>query len=148
MPLKALSDTDRPFRSQLTPRLNMRRNWTVKVKVCSKAESSSFPLEKRGKVVEHACLLKAEQVLSDEDEQETLDYLNAFQYQMRGIAPVSLGRISNDKVGNYTRAVFMRLKAKEDFAWFYENPFYLEDSDEHVMPYCHVNTITTIFSKI
>jgi hypothetical protein len=43
------------------------------------------------KVVEHACLLKAEQVLSDEDEQETLDYLYAFQYQMRGIAAVSLG---------------------------------------------------------
>lgn len=42
------------------------------------------------KVVEHECLLKAEQVLSDEDEQDTLDYLYAFQYQMRGIAVVSL----------------------------------------------------------
>ncbi|KAJ6956241.1 hypothetical protein NC652_007363 [Populus alba x Populus x berolinensis] len=28
----------------------MRRNWTVKVKVCSKAESSSFPPEKRSHV--------------------------------------------------------------------------------------------------
>jgi hypothetical protein len=42
----------------------------------------------------------------------------------------------------------MRFQAKEDFAQFYENPFYMEDLDEHVMPYCHVNTITPIFSKI
>lgn len=90
------------------------------------------------KVVEHVCLLKAKKFLSDEDEKDMLDYLYTSQYQMRGIVTVSLGRISNDNVENYTHAVFMRFQTKEDVTRFYENPFYLKVLKEHVMPYCHV----------
>ncbi|KAJ6680466.1 hypothetical protein OIU79_020048 [Salix purpurea] len=117
--------------------LNTRRNPTMKVTACSKVESSSFPLEKKRKVVEHVCLLKAKQVLSDKDEKDMLDYLYTSQYQMRGIVAVSLGRISNDNVENYTHAVFMRFQTKADVTKFYENPFYSKVLKEHVMPYCH-----------
>lgn len=65
----------------------------MKVTACSKVESSSFPLEKKRKVVEHVCLLKAKQVLSDKDEKDMLDYLYSSQYQMRGIVAVSLGHL-------------------------------------------------------
>ncbi|KAG6748672.1 hypothetical protein POTOM_048601 [Populus tomentosa] len=71
--------------------LNTRRNRTAKVAAGSKVESSSFPLEKKRKVVEHVCLLKAKKFLSDEDEKDMLDYLYTSQYQMRGIVAVSLG---------------------------------------------------------
>ncbi|KAG6750074.1 hypothetical protein POTOM_047152 [Populus tomentosa] len=109
--------------------LNTRRNRTTKVTAGSKVESSSFTLEKKRKVVEHVCLLKAKKFLSDEDEKDMLDYLYTSQYQMR--------RISNDNVENYTHAVFMRFQTKEDVTRFYENPFYLKVLKEHVMPYCH-----------
>lgn len=118
--------------------LNTRRNRTTKVTAGSKVESSSFPLEKKRKVVEHVCLLKAKKFLSDKDEKDMLDYLYTSQYQMRGIVAVSLGRISDDNVENYTHAVFMRFQTKEDVTRFYENPFYLKVLKEHVMPYCHV----------
>ncbi|CAK7348991.1 unnamed protein product [Dovyalis caffra] len=151
MPLEALTSTAPSFphyrrQNPTTPSrhvsfdvsgFNTRRNWTMKVKACSKIESSSFPVEKKRKVVEHVCLLKAKQALSDEDENDMLDYLYTSQYQMRGIVAVSLGRISNDNVENYTHAVFMRFHTKEDVAKFYENPFYLKVLKEHVMPYCH-----------
>eukprot|EP00257_Ricinus_communis_P019300 XP_015578244.1 uncharacterized protein LOC107261700 [Ricinus communis] len=104
----------------------------------SNVQSSSFNVEKKRKVVEHICLLKAKQDLSKEDENDMLDYLYTSQYQMRGILAVSLGRISSDTVENYTHAVFMRFQRKEDVTKFYENPFYLKVLKEHVMPYCHV----------
>ncbi|XP_048233314.1 uncharacterized protein LOC107261700 isoform X2 [Ricinus communis] len=103
----------------------------------SNVQSSSFNVEKKRKVVEHICLLKAKQDLSKEDENDMLDYLYTSQYQMRGILAVSLGRISSDTVENYTHAVFMRFQRKEDVTKFYENPFYLKVLKEHVMPYCH-----------
>lgn len=104
----------------------------------SNVESSSLNAEKKRKVVEHICLLKAKPNLSEEEENNMLDYLYTSQYQMRGIVAVSLGRISNETVENYTHAVFMRFQRKEDVAKFYENPFYLKVLKEHVMPYCHV----------
>ncbi|KAL9347625.1 hypothetical protein Peur_058991 [Populus x canadensis] len=149
MPLEALTSTAPSFPSfrRQNPTtlschvsfdgLNTRRNRTTKVTAGSKVESSSFPLEKKRKVVEHVCLLKAKKFLSDEDEKDMLDYLYTSQYQMRGIVAVSLGRISNDNVENYTHAVFMRFQTKEDVTRFYENPFYLKVLKEHVMPYCH-----------
>ncbi|KAJ6873807.1 stress-response A/B barrel domain-containing protein UP3 isoform X2 [Populus alba x Populus x berolinensis] len=149
MPLEALTSTAPSFPSfrRQNPTtlschasfdgLNTRRNRTTKVAAGSKVESSSFPLEKKRKVVEHVCLLKAKKFLSDEDEKDMLDYLYTSQYQMRGIVAVSLGRISNDNVENYTHAVFMRFQTKEDVTRFYENPFYLKVLKEHVMPYCH-----------
>jgi hypothetical protein len=43
------------------------------------------------KVVEHICLLKAKENLSDEEEKDMLDYLYTTQYQMGGIVAISLG---------------------------------------------------------
>ncbi|KAJ4846379.1 hypothetical protein Tsubulata_038934 [Turnera subulata] len=82
-------------------------------------------------VVEHISLLKAKQGLSDEDEKDMLDYLYTSQYQMRGVVALSLGRISNDNVEDYSHAVFMRFQRKEDIPKFYENPFYLGVLKEH-----------------
>ncbi|KAI5328866.1 hypothetical protein L3X38_028263 [Prunus dulcis] len=70
------------------------------------------------KVVDHICLLKAKEDLSDEEEKEMLDFLYTTQYQMRGILAVSLGRICNENIDKYTHAVYMLL-------------------NEHVLPYCH-----------
>lgn len=94
--------------------------------------------ERMRKVVEHICLLKAKKDLSEEDENDLLDYLYTSQYQMRGILAISLGRISSDSFENYTHAVFMRFQRREDVDKFYENPFYLKVLKEHVLPYCHV----------
>ncbi|KAJ9176890.1 hypothetical protein P3X46_012156 [Hevea brasiliensis] len=103
----------------------------------SNVETSSLNVEKKRKVVEHICLLKAKQNLSEEEENDMLDYLYTSQYQMHGIVAISLGRISNDTVENYTHAVFMRFQRKEDVAKFYENPFYLKVLKERVIPHCH-----------
>lgn len=43
------------------------------------------------KVVEHICLLKAKKDLSEEEENDMLDYLYTSQYQMGGIVAISLG---------------------------------------------------------
>lgn len=43
------------------------------------------------KVVEHICLFKAKEDLSEEEEKDMLDYLYTTQYQMRGIIAISLG---------------------------------------------------------
>lgn len=50
-----------------------------------------FVLSSHRKVVEHICLLKAKPNLSEEEENNMLDYLYTSQYQMRGIVAVSLG---------------------------------------------------------
>ncbi|CAA2984206.1 Hypothetical predicted protein [Olea europaea subsp. europaea] len=91
---------------------------------------------KRG-VVEHICLIRAKEDLSEEQEKDMLDYLYTTQYQMRGIIAISLGRISNQGLEKYTHAIFMRFQTKEDVAKFYENPFYMGVLKDHVMPYCH-----------
>lgn len=48
------------------------------------------------KIVEHICLLKAKQDLSDEEERDMLDYLYTTQYQMAGILAISLGESISD----------------------------------------------------
>ncbi|CAN1161257.1 Stress-response A/B barrel domain-containing protein UP3 [Linum perenne] len=103
----------------------------------SNGGDSSLGVEKTRKVVEHVCLLKAKRDLAEEDEKNMLDYLYTCQYQMRGIVAISVGRISNENVENYTHAVFMRFQRKEDIAKFYENPFYLGILEEHVTPHCN-----------
>ncbi|KAJ0051863.1 hypothetical protein Pint_02009 [Pistacia integerrima] len=103
----------------------------------SAEQSSSFSVEQRREVVEHICLLKAKKDLSDEEENDMLDYLYTSQYQMAGIVAISLGRISNENTENYTHAVFMRFQRKEDLLKFYDNSFYLKVLMEHVTPYCH-----------
>lgn len=47
------------------------------------------------KVVEHICLIKAKEDLSEEQEKDMLDYLYTTQYQMRGIVAISLGDLYN-----------------------------------------------------
>ncbi|KAJ8749197.1 hypothetical protein K2173_018670 [Erythroxylum novogranatense] len=103
----------------------------------SKFESSNLDMKKKRQVVEHICLLKAKEDVSEEDEMGMLDHLYTSQYQMRGIVTVSLGRVSNEVEGKYTHALCMRFQRKDDVARFYDNPFYLEILKEHVMPYCH-----------
>ena len=46
------------------------------------------------KVVEHICLLKAQEDLSEEKENNMLDYLYTTQYQMSGIISISLGELA------------------------------------------------------
>ncbi|XP_022777030.1 stress-response A/B barrel domain-containing protein DABB1 [Durio zibethinus] len=94
-------------------------------------------LRRRRKVVEHVCLLKANKDISDDEQKDMLDYLYTSQYQMPGIVAVSLGQISGRAKEDYTHAVFMRFRSKEDLAKFYENPLYLEVLEEHVVPYSH-----------
>lgn len=89
------------------------------------------------KVVEHLCLLRAKQDLSEEQEKDMLDYLYTSQYHMAGIVSISLGRTSDQNPENYSHGVFMRFQKKEDLAKFYENPLYLRVLKEHVTPYCH-----------
>ncbi|WCJ37540.1 Stress responsive alpha-beta barrel domain protein [Euphorbia peplus] len=103
----------------------------------SNGSNYNLNLHQNRKVVEHICLLEARKDLSDEDENDMLDYLYTCQYQMPGILAISLGRISKDSSENYTHAVFMRFQRREDVAKFYENPFYMKVLKEHVMPYCH-----------
>ncbi|KAF5746083.1 hypothetical protein HS088_TW06G00248 [Tripterygium wilfordii] len=103
----------------------------------SMQQTSMVMPRKKRKVVEHICLLKTKEDLGDEEEKDMLDYLYTTQYQMRGIVAISLGRIADSNVENYTHAVYMRFQTKEDLAKFYENPFYLGVLNDHVMPYCH-----------
>ncbi|KAL7160159.1 hypothetical protein ABFS83_01G075300 [Erythranthe nasuta] len=93
-------------------------------------------VQKKRKVIEHICLVKAKEDLSEEQENDMLDYLYTTQYQMRGIIAISLGRLSENPE-QYTHAIFMRFQTKEDLAKFYENPFYMRVLEEHVNPYCH-----------
>lgn len=44
------------------------------------------------KIVEHICLLKAKQDLSEEEERDMLDYLYTTQYQTGGVVAISLGK--------------------------------------------------------
>ncbi|KAF3448534.1 hypothetical protein FNV43_RR09247 [Rhamnella rubrinervis] len=101
------------------------------------ASEENFNVEKKRKVVEHICLLKAKVDISEDEENDMLDFLYTTQYQMGGILAVSLGRISNQNLDNYTHGFYMRFQKKEDLDKFYEKPFYLSVLKEHVLPYCH-----------
>ncbi|XP_056689218.1 stress-response A/B barrel domain-containing protein UP3 isoform X2 [Spinacia oleracea] len=89
------------------------------------------------KVVEHLCLLRANEDLSDEQEKDMLDNLYTSQYHMAGIVAISLGRTSDQNPENYTHGVFMRFHKKEDLAKYYQNTSYLRVLKEYVSPYCH-----------
>nr|XP_043610949.1 stress-response A/B barrel domain-containing protein UP3 [Erigeron canadensis] len=114
----------------------------------SEGQNSSTSAETTRKVVEHICLLKAKDDLSDEDEKDMLDFLYTCQYQMRGILAISLGRILYQNLESYTHAVFMRFQKREDLAKFYENPFYLGVLKDHVTPYCHELTYFDFESEV
>ncbi|KAM5572541.1 hypothetical protein ABKV19_012546 [Rosa sericea] len=103
----------------------------------SEEQSSSPNLQKRRKIVEHICLLKSKEDLSDEEEKDMLDYLYTTQYQMRGIVAISLGRIGNQNPDKYSYAFYLRFQRKEDLVKFYQHPFYLGVLKDHVSPYCH-----------
>ncbi|XP_027080438.2 uncharacterized protein LOC113779985 isoform X1 [Coffea eugenioides] len=103
----------------------------------SEVGNGNADIVKKRKVVEHVCLLKAREDMSDEVEKDMLDYLYTTQYQMRGIVAISLGRISDQELGKYTHAVYIRFQKNEDLSKFYENPFYVGVLKDRVFPYCH-----------
>ncbi|KAL1216986.1 Stress-response A/B barrel domain-containing protein UP3 [Cardamine amara subsp. amara] len=98
---------------------------------------ASSKSKKTRKVVEHVCLLKAKENLSEEEEKDMLDYLYTCQYQMRGIVAISVGCIGDRNNEDYTHGLFMRFQRKQDLDKFYENPFFLKVLNEHVTPFCH-----------
>ncbi|KAK4786740.1 hypothetical protein SAY86_010573 [Trapa natans] len=104
----------------------------------SSEQSSDSNVERKRKVVEHICLLKAKDSISEKEENDMLDYLYTSQYQMGGVVAISLGQIVDENSERYTHAVFMRFQRKEDLLKFYENPFYLRVLEKHVYPHCHV----------
>ncbi|XP_054824476.1 uncharacterized protein LOC129322275 isoform X2 [Prosopis cineraria] len=116
--------------------LRLRRNQRMVISAANEQSSSVGSARKR-KVVEHICLLKAKQDLSDEEEKDMLDYLYTTQYQMGGVVAISLGRISASNPENYTHGLYMRFQRRENLEGFYENPFYLKVLKEHVLTYCH-----------
>ncbi|CAI9755431.1 unnamed protein product [Fraxinus pennsylvanica] len=122
-------------------RRNLWQHWRKKNEypIISAVEEGNLGAHLRRKrgVVEHICLIRAKEDLSEEQEKDMLDYLYTTQYQMRGIIAISLGRISNQGLEKYTHAIFMRFQTKEDISKFYENPFYMGVLKDHVMPYCH-----------
>ncbi|XP_059285873.1 uncharacterized protein LOC132039403 [Lycium ferocissimum] len=107
--------------------------------VCSAAEKgdSCSDVKRKRKVVEHVCLLKGKEDLSEEQEKDMLDYLYTTQYQMRGILSISLGRVSGGNDDKYSHAIYMRFQKKEDLLKFYENQFYVGVLKDHVVPNCH-----------
>ncbi|KFK31120.1 hypothetical protein AALP_AA6G070500 [Arabis alpina] len=109
-----------------------------KVAFCSGDDqiSSSTSMKTR-KVVEHVCLLKAKENLSEEQEKDMLDYLYTSQYQMSGIVAISVGCIGDRNEEDYTHGLYMRFQRKQDLEKFYKNPFFLKVLNEHVTPFCH-----------
>ncbi|XP_042510122.1 uncharacterized protein LOC122085684 isoform X2 [Macadamia integrifolia] len=103
----------------------------------SDSDLEDYGLSRKRKVVEHICLLKANRDLTEEEENDMLDYLYTSQYQMGGIVAISLGRLSEKNPDGYTHAVYLRFQRQEDLSKFYKNPFYLGVIKDHVMPYCH-----------
>ncbi|KAL0331265.1 UNVERIFIED_CONTAM: hypothetical protein Sangu_1672000 [Sesamum angustifolium] len=125
-------------------------HWAKKDKrvIFSAVEEGSLApgVQRKRKVVEHICLFKAKEDLSEEQEKDMLDYLYTTQYHMRGIVALSLGDLYNapyfvdvflNQILNNVPMRSLRFQTKEDLAKFYENPFYLGVLKEHVMPYCH-----------
>ncbi|XP_006649252.1 uncharacterized protein LOC102706920 [Oryza brachyantha] len=128
---RRLHNSDRRFRLQIPMR---------KVVICTRSvlgSSNGAPsggLVKKRKIVEHIILLRAKPNISDAEEKDMLDYLYTSQYQMRGILAVSLGRIEDPNMENFTHAVFMRFQQKDDIAKFQSSPYYYKILDEHVKP--------------
>ncbi|CAN4095252.1 unnamed protein product [Withania somnifera] len=108
-----------------------------RIVICSQSGLDKDAKRKR-KVVEHVCLLKGKEDLSEEQEKDMLDYLYTTQYQMRGIVSISLGRVSGGNDDKYSHAIYMRFQTKEDLLKFYENQFYVGVLRDHVVPYSHV----------
>ncbi|KAF3647116.1 hypothetical protein BC332_30458 [Capsicum chinense] len=107
--------------------------------ICSATEQPSFgnDAKRKRKVVEHVCLLKGKNDLSEEQEKDMLDYLYTTQYQMRGVVSISLGRVSGGNDDKYSHAIYMRFQRKENLLKFYQNQFYVDVLKDHVVPYCH-----------
>ncbi|XP_009626637.1 uncharacterized protein LOC107774056 isoform X2 [Nicotiana tabacum] len=137
-----------PFPSKKNPKWNasgsiLKSNHELRTKnrivICSASEQRSFGYDakQKRKVVEHVCLIKGKEDLSEEQEKDMLDYLYTTQYQMRGILSISLGRISGGNDDKYSHATYMRFQTKEDLLKFYENQFYVGVLRDHVLPYCH-----------
>ncbi|KAK7358646.1 hypothetical protein VNO77_00584 [Canavalia gladiata] len=119
---------------------NARKNQRMMVLCGVDHRSSNLGSERKRKVVEHVCLIKAKRNLSEEEENDMLDYLYTTQYQMGGVVAISLGRVSAPNSERYTHALFMRFQKKDNLEKFYENPFYLKVLKDRVMTYCHVCT--------
>ncbi|KAG4391555.1 hypothetical protein GLYMA_05G205300v4 [Glycine max] len=114
-----------------------RKNQRMMVLCSVDDRSNNLGSQRKRKIVEHVCLLKAKQDLSEDEENDMLDYLYTTQYQMGGVVAISLGRISAPNPERYTHALFMRFQKKENLEKFYDNPFYLKVLKDHVMTYCH-----------
>lgn len=112
-----------------------RRREAFPVALASSTQNSSSCAESRRKVVEHVCLIKAKERLSDEEEKDMLDYLYTSQYHMSGIVALSLGRTSDQNKDDYTHAVYMRFQRKQDLEKFYDNPSYTRVLKERVFPH-------------
>ncbi|XP_073112590.1 uncharacterized protein [Elaeis guineensis] len=131
------------LRSQAEGSIHLRRKNHGRKSIlgCNGSESANDALAddsvKKRNIVEHIFLLRAKSDLSDVEEKGMLDYLYTSQYQMSGIIAISLGRIEDPNVDNFTHAVYMRFQKKEDIARFYVNSYYSGVLKEHVIPYCY-----------
>nr|XP_027191188.1 uncharacterized protein LOC101511684 isoform X3 [Cicer arietinum] len=113
------------------------RNNQITALCAADDRNSNLASHRKRKIVEHICLLKAKDDLSEHDENDMLDYLYTTQYQMGGIVAISLGRVSSPNPDRITHALYMRFQRKENLEKFYENSFYLKVIEDHVMTYCH-----------
>ncbi|XP_076947326.1 stress-response A/B barrel domain-containing protein UP3-like [Bidens hawaiensis] len=156
-PLKTLASSKKPLYGPqvVFPQTGLRlfpglkqMNHPGAINSSSEGQNPSTSPQTMRSVVEHICLIKAKEDLSDEDEKGMLDFLYTCQYQMRGILAISLGRLSFQNLEGYTHAVFMRFQKKEDLAKFYENSFYLGVLKDHVTPYCHELTYFDYESEV
>lgn len=138
-PFSPTQRNGRVRRRSLTPMALFLRYQNSRAATCVafSGQDLDISVPKKRKVVEHICLLKAKEDISDEEEKNMLDYLYTSQYHMAGIVAISLGRVLNHNPEKYTHAVYMRFQRKEDLPGFYDNPSYLQVLDEHVTPLCH-----------
>ncbi|CAM8876851.1 unnamed protein product [Rhodiola kirilowii] len=99
---------------------------------------------KKINVVEHICLFKAKEGLSEEKEEK---YAGLSLH-----IPISNAwhsfNISRKIHDAYTHALYVRFQKKEDIVKFYENPFQLKVLEEHVTPYCHGRIILDFESEV
>nr|KAJ0190780.1 hypothetical protein LSAT_V11C800388430 [Lactuca sativa] len=83
--------------------------------------------------------------LSDKDEKDMLDFLYTFQYQMCGILAISLGRISNQNLENYTH-VFMRFQNREDLELTYID--YESQVEDDILPIFRKGEVIKILDSL
>ncbi|XP_073000793.1 stress-response A/B barrel domain-containing protein UP3 isoform X2 [Typha latifolia] len=103
---------------------------------------------KKRNIVEHIFLLKAKPDLTDVEEKDMLDYLYTCQYQMRGILAISLGRIEEPNIDNFSHVVYMRFQKKEDLVKFYSNSYYSKVLKEHVSPISYASISVDYESEV